>query len=117
MSNPGPGRYYSFESEARVKSRSPSCTIGRAPRIMTVTFLTPGPSDYNLNKDTIMTRGPTYRIGLKTSPKRENIGPGPAKYNPESSSLTRKSATIGDTKRGIIDSKPERSPGPGDYNA
>ena len=85
MSNPGPGQYKADEQKRNLLSKSPDCTIQKSPRktFITVTFVTPGPSDYKVNHNINKTRGPTYTIAAKVSPKRDNNSPGPGAYHRE----------------------------------
>ena len=64
MNNPGVGKYDIATSKDKVKAKSPKCTIGnsRRPSIISITFITPGPSDYNVNFEVNKTRGPTFHI-------------------------------------------------------
>jgi hypothetical protein len=80
--NPGPGNYESEIQKNRLKSKSPSCTIGNTKRntFLTITFSTPGPGNYNQDTSSVSKRGPTYKIGVKISPKRDHT-PGPGSYH------------------------------------
>lgn len=126
MANPGPGRYNVDESRTRIKSRSPSCTFGTSPRktIMTITFSTPGPGEYDPVTTKFKHRGPTYQIGLKFSPRRD-ITPGPGTYDKREDSLSSSSSAncnsfrFPQARRQTMQevSILEKIPGPGAYNA
>lgn len=47
---------------------------------MTVTFSTPGPSQYSVSNKLTSYRWPTFRIGLKSPIKRDHHIPGPGSY-------------------------------------
>ena len=91
----------------KFRSKSPSCTIGNSPRItfLTVTFKSPGPGKYNQDNTAVKTRGPTFKIGMKLSPKRDSYNPGPGAYNSDldnsftSKSSDSKSFKFGNSKR------------------
>jgi hypothetical protein len=114
------------EQKSHLLSRSPVCQIDRQPKksFITVTFVTPGPSDYKVNHNVNRTRGPTFTIATKLAPKRDNHSPGPGNYHrdlsSESSNSSRgghQSFRFGSAKRkDFVDPEKAAIPGPGLYN-
>ena len=81
--SPGPGKYNIRKSKDLIKS---SYIFGKEKRlqssIMTYNRLTPGPGNYEYNKNTIKVKNPKYSFGKedrKNSYKK--ISPGPGAYN------------------------------------
>jgi len=64
----------------------------------------------------ILTKGPTYRIGLKCGPKKSpGDSPGPGSYRAERSSLAKYAGFLAESKRGLLEQSRSKSPGPGEY--
>ena len=87
MNNPGPGKYEVAKCKDKLRTKSPVCTIGKSSRhtLFNHSVATPGPSDYKINYNINKTRGPTYHIQSKMSPKRDDNSPGPGSYHREDS--------------------------------
>ena len=85
------------EQKRQLLSRSPECHFDRQAKksFITVTFVTPGPSDYNFNHNFNRTRGPTFTIATKLAPKRDNHSPGPGNYHRDLSSESSNSSRGG----------------------
>lgn len=85
------------EQKRQLLSRSPECHFDRQAKksFITVTFVTPGPSDYKVNHNFNRTRGPTFTIATKLAPKRDNHSPGPGNYHRDLSSESSNSSRGG----------------------